>query len=375
MAKPESESFDRRFFLKVATGGVAALAAGGTFATMPALGVSGPAAAASGAPDRLRIDVHAHIYPPGYLDMLDRMGGGPIGTRAVRRFPASGNPEDLESRFHTMDRAGVKMQVISPAPEFPYFPKKEDAVAAAKFINNSYAEFVRRYPGRFASYVVTPLPHVDESIQEMNRGLDELGMVGVVMGTSVLTQSVADPMFDPLWEEMNRRGVILFFHPPGLGACSPLLREKRLTWAVGAPVEDTVVAAHLIANQIPKRYPRVRIIIPHLGGDTGMLMGRLDVQRKAFMPSGAELPSVTAKRFWYDTVSHSYPPALRLACTSFGVEKMVLGSDYPLEIGNSYQRCVDYVADAGVGLTSDEIVMILDRNAQGLFHLVPHPRV
>jgi aminocarboxymuconate-semialdehyde decarboxylase len=102
-----------------------------------------------------------------------------------------------------------------------------------------------------------------------------------------------------------------------------------------------------------------------------MLMNRLDSQRKFFMPEDAEAPSVTVRRFWFDTVSHAYPPALRLACTSYTVEKMVLGSDYPYEVNELYQRCVDYVADPGVGLTSDEVEMILDRNAQALFHLNP----
>jgi predicted TIM-barrel fold metal-dependent hydrolase len=371
LAKAAFASFHRRDFLKVATGGVAALAAGGTFESMAAMSAPNPVARPSGAPEKLRIDIHGHIYPLNYLDMLDRMGGGGTGTRIARIAYGSGSPEDLEARFQMMDRAGVKMQVVSAAPQFPYFAKKDDAVTAAKLINDSYAEYVRRYPDRFAAYVVTPLPHVDESIKEMNRGLDELGMVGVTMGTSVLTQSVADPMFDPFWEEMNRRGVILFFHPSGLGACSPLVRAQNLTWPIGASIEDTMVAGHLIVNQIPRRYPKVRIIIPHLGGDIGMLMARLDSQRKFFMPSDAEPPSVTARRFWYDTVSHAYPLALRLACESYGVDKMVLGSDYPYEVGDLYQRCVDYVADAGVGLTSDQMEMILDRNAQALFRFVP----
>jgi predicted TIM-barrel fold metal-dependent hydrolase len=372
MAKPESTSIDRRDFLKVA-GGVAALAASSTLGSIPALGA--PQSAASGAPEKLRIDMHGHIFPNEYLDMLDRMGGGGTGTHIARIAPGSGSPEELEARFKMMDRAGVKMQVISAAPQLPYFAKKDDAVTAAKFINDSYAEYVRRYPDRFAAYVVTPLPHVDEAIKEMNRGLDDLGMVGVTMGTSVLTQSVADPMFDPFWAEMDRRGVILFFHPSGLGACSPLVQADNLTWPIGATIEDTMVAAHLIVKQIPKRYPRVRIIIPHLGGEISMLMRRLDSQKKLYMPADAEPASVTAKRFWYDTVSHAYPLALRLACESFGTDRMVLGSDYPYEVGELYQRCVDYVADPGVGLTSDQVEAILDRNAQALFRFVPKPPV
>ena len=375
MAKPESTSLDRRDFLKVATGGAAILAASSSLAGMSALGAQQPAANVSGALDKLRIDIHGHIYPNEYLDMLDRMGGGRAGTHIARIAPGSGSPDELASRFQMMDRAGVKMQVLSAAPQLPYFAKKEDAITAARYINDAYADYVRRYPDRFVAYVATPLPHVDAAIEEMRRGLDTLGMVGVTMGTSVLTQSVADPMFDPFWEEMNRRGTILFFHPHGLGACSPLIQSNNLTWPIGAPIEDTTVVAHLIAKQIPKRYPRVRIIVPHLGGEISMLMQRLDNQRVLYMAADAERPSVTAKRFWYDTVSHAYVPALRLACESFGADRILLGSDYPYEVGDLYQRCVDYVKDPGVGLTPAQIEGILDRNAQALFRLVPKPPV
>lgn len=371
MAKPESTSLDRRNFLKAASGGVAALAAGSSLASLPAFAEQSPAADASGAPDKLRIDIHGHVYPDNYLDLLDSLGGGGTGTHIARIVKGSGSPEELEGRFQMMDRAGVKIQVLSPAPQLPYFEKKESAVTACRFINDAYAEIVRKHPDRFVAYVSTPLPHVDAALEEMRRGLDTLGMVGVTMGTSVLTQSVADPMFDPFWEEMNRRGTILFFHPHGLGACSSLVQQYGLTWPIGAEVEDTMLVGHLLAKQIPKRYPRVRIIVPHLGGDIGLLMNRINNQRMLFLPPEAEKPSLTVKRFWYDTVSHAYAPALRVACESLGYERFLLGSDYPYETGPIYQQCVDYVKDPGTGLTPAQAEAILDRNAQALFRLVP----
>ncbi|MGH9678818.1 MAG: amidohydrolase family protein, partial [Candidatus Acidiferrales bacterium] len=302
MAKIIGASLDRRNFLKAAGGGVAALAAGSALSGMPAL-----AASPSEPPDKLRIDIHGHIYPNEYLDMLDRLGGSPTGTHIARIAKGSGSKEELEARFQMMDRAGVKMQVLSCAPQLPYFEKKESAVQAARFINDSYADYVRRYPDRFVAYVTMPLPHVDASLEEMARGLDKLGMVGVTMGTSVLTQSVADPKFDPIWEEMNRRGAILFFHPIGLGACSSLIQQDNLTWPIGAMIEDTVVIGNLIAKQIPQRYPRVRIIVPHLGGDISMQIYRIDHQKFLFLPPNVEEPSVIVKRLWFDTVGHAYP--------------------------------------------------------------------
>ena len=106
-----------------------------------------------------------------------------------------------------------------------------------------------------------------------------------------------------------------------------------------------------------------------------MLMNRINNQRMLYMPADAEKPSLTAKRFWYDTVSHAYPPALRVACESFGSERLLLGSDYPYETGEIYQQCVDYVKDPGTGLTPAQIEAILDRNAQALFRLTPKPPV
>jgi predicted TIM-barrel fold metal-dependent hydrolase len=203
MKKSESTSLDRRDFLKTATGGVAALAAGASLKSIPALGAQESGANVSGAPDRLRIDIHGHVFPVEYLDMLDRMGaggsGGGTGTHIARIAPGSGSPDELAARFQMMDKAGVKIQILSAAPQLPYFTKKEDAITAARFINDSYADYVRRYPDRFVAYAATPLPHVDAAIEEMGRCLDKLGFVGVTMGTSVLTQSVADPMFDPFW--------------------------------------------------------------------------------------------------------------------------------------------------------------------------------
>lgn len=366
MSKSETTSVDRREFLKVTTGGVATMLIGKSI-----LGDQQTAFAAS-APDKLRIDVHGHYFPNDYLDMLDSFGGGETGTAIARKAPmpgGSGGPAELEARFQMMDRAGVQMMVLSAAPQLPYFENKQNAITAARFINDAYADIVRRHPDRFAAYAATPLPHVDASIEELGRALDTLGMVGVTMGTSVLCRSVADSAFDPFWEEMNRRGSILFFHPHGIGACSPLVKAYNLTWPIGATIEDTALVAHLIAKGIPSRYPRIRIIVPHLGGEISMLLRRLDNQKGMFLPAEAEKPSITAKRFWYDTVSHAYVPALRCACDAFGTDRIVLGSDYPYEVGDIYQQCVDYVGD--VGLTAEQVEAIQDRNAQSLFRFVP----
>jgi 6-methylsalicylate decarboxylase len=87
-------------------------------------------------------------------------------------------------------------------------------------LNDGYADLAHRHPGRIASYVMLPLPHIDASLREMARGLDELGCVGVNMNISCLGRSVAEADFEPIYAEVNRRGAILFVHPSVTGVCA-----------------------------------------------------------------------------------------------------------------------------------------------------------
>ena len=105
------------------------------------------------------------------------------------------------------------MQVLSPAASPPYAEKEADAVAAARLINDAYAELAQKHPGRFAAVVSLPLPHIDAALREMERGLDQLGMLGVSLTCSCFDRSTAEAEFEPLYQEMNRRGAVLNYHP------------------------------------------------------------------------------------------------------------------------------------------------------------------
>ncbi|HLH78283.1 MAG TPA: amidohydrolase family protein [Candidatus Binataceae bacterium] len=313
------------------------------------------------------IDVHAHYHPDAYIEFIS--GGKGQGGAFLRNLSGSGNrPGQLEARLAAMDRAGVQMQVLSAGASSPYSDKREQACAAARLVNDEYAELSQRYPQRFSAYAALPLPHLDDSLRELERALDQLGMVGAYVTASVLNQSVAAPHFVPLWEELNRRGLPLFVHPAGNSLCAPLIVEHGLTWAIGAPMEDTVITAQLIVYQIPLRYPRVKIIASHLGGALPMVLGRMDHTRPTYGTRFqlTEAPSVTARRMWYDTVAHNSLPALRCAREMFGAARLVFGSDYPLhQQDDHYRTSVNLIREAD--LSPGEATQILETNARALF--------
>ena len=201
----------------------------------------------------------------------------------------------------------------------------------------------------------------------MEHALDQLHMVGVTVATSVLGRSLADPEFEPLFAELDRRGAVLYIHPAGVSACSPLIANYGLTWPIGAPIEDSISATQLIFKGIPVRYPRIKIINSHLGGALPMLLQRLDNQYRWAAPQMTEPPGTQAKRMWYDTVGHFHVPALRCACESFGADRLVLGTDFPYLSGDGYRRSVSYIQDAG--LSTSDAHRILDTNAASLLKL------
>jgi 6-methylsalicylate decarboxylase len=309
----------------------------------------------------MRIDVHAHYWTDDYLDLLVDLGKSDAG--AARGIGAGGGTE-LEARLRLMDRAEVQMQVLSASPQMPYGQDADRAAQAARFVNDQYAELVERRPDRFAAFAALPMPHPDESLGEMRRALDELRMTGVAMNTTVLGRALVEPDYAPVFAELDRRNAVLYLHPAGNGACSPLIGDYHLTWMVGAPVEDTISVMQLITHGIPTRYPDIKIINSHLGGALPMLLQRADDQYGWEAPDTPETPSVSARRMWYDTVGHGHVPALRCAIDSFGADRLLLGTDFPYENGDIFLRAVDYLNDPQVD--PDAARSILDQNASAL---------
>ncbi len=319
------------------------------------------------------VDIHAHYFPKAYNDLLVRIGGRslpeaarPITARPLRNDDLSGIPE----RLARMDDAGVGMQILSPAASPPYAEKEADAVAAARLINDSYAELARTYPGRFAAVVSLPLPHIDAALREMERGLDRLGMVGVSLTCSCFDRSTAEAEFEPLYAEMNRRGTVLNYHPIQNGICSPMINDYKFTVSVGASLEDSAIVLHLIARRVPERYPRIKYVVPHLGGLIPMQLQRLDNQVPRQYPDLPERPSVTARRFYYDTVGHGSQAALLCAWKAFGADHLVAGSDYPVLMAfETYRQTFHYIRETG--LPDEDVDKILNHNAQIVLSL-PH---
>lgn len=277
--------------------------------------------------------------------------------------PIGDSDADISERLRLMDEAGVERQILSPTAP-PYLSDQAAAVEAARAANDALAAIVSRHPDRFMAFASLPLPHVEPARLELVRAIDVLGMSGVIMNCFVGERSVADSEFDPIYADMNARGAILFLHPAVNGLCSRLIKDWSLTAAAGPTLEDAVIAMHFIVAGIPIRFPRMRIVIAHLGGSLPSIVKRLDNQLPFFV-SLAEKPSQTVRRMWYDTCCHGSITAMRAGIEVFGEDRIVPGSDYPfLTVHESYQQNINFVRS--MGLSEDTVKAILENNIRVL---------
>jgi predicted TIM-barrel fold metal-dependent hydrolase len=314
-------------------------------------------------------DVHAHCLPTVVDELLRERRGVDAMARPLSvplDEPVSDSDEDIEARLRMMDDAGVEIQILSA--NLPLLGREDDAVELVRLVNDAHANVARRFPDRFQAYIELPLPHLRAAFAELTRCREELGMSAVNILASHGAVSAVDEQFDPLFEELDRSGTVIFFHPRVSGLCSPLLIDYNLAGRLGPALEDTVLVFQMLTRQFPLRYPNLKIIIPHLGGMLPIYMERMDNQMGRLLVDLPERPSTVVKRLWFDTVSHCSLVALRSAHESFGADRLVTGSDYPaMQHFQGYRASLDYIREAS--LPAEHVHRILHVNAAELFGL------
>lgn len=310
------------------------------------------------------IDTHAHVYPSAHLDAIERLGVDPASTKIARGLRADASAEDIAVRLQWMDRAGVEAQVLSVQPQGAFGGDAEAVAAAAREVNDLYAQLIETYAGRFFAYAHLPLPHVEQSLQELQRVLAIPGFVGVSVPTVFPDRMIlSDERLDPVWAALDEEGTVVNVHPTGSGACSPLLADTGLAWVNGAPVEDATAVLHLLKASIPTRFPRIRFHVAHLGGDLAFLAQRIEDNYEdwgAFESS----PRAEMRRMWFDAANF-HEPSLRLAAETYGTGRILPGSDHPYFQEEKYVRAFDYIRTSH--LPQEDVQRILTENVHGLY--------
>jgi predicted TIM-barrel fold metal-dependent hydrolase len=284
------------------------------------------------------IDVQAHWFPPSYIEALRAVADGSgraaeIATRALNDPLRKKEPiftGAIDRRLELMDAAGVDTQVISFAAPNVWTDDAAERLRVCQAFNDGVADLAREHPGRFELFATLPLPHVDASLDETRRALDELEAVGFAVCTHFDGIPIDDPRFDPVYALLSEREATVLLHPEGFFVPGALA-DHGMEWAIGTPFDDTVAALRLIYGGVLDRHPGIRWIVPHLGGTIPFLAQRLDFIWR-LNPRVRELlpaePSSYLRRLWFDSANPD-PRSIALAIDVFGADRLLYGSDFP----------------------------------------------
>lgn len=325
------------------------------------------------------VDVHAHVLLPE----VDRLVADAPGLAAARELDARRNgPEalavsgtmvrdrlrlltDVVHRLAAMDLAGVDVQLVSPSPShYHYWADPPLARAVCETANTATAKHCAQAPGRLVGLGLVPLQHPDLAVQALDHALGE-GLVGVEIGSHAPGRELSDPAYEPFWELAAETGAILFLHPFG---CT--LDERLDRWylsnSVGQPVENAVALSHLVFSGVLDRHPGLKVVAAHGGGYLPTHLGRANHAWRVRPDARgcAREPGHYLRRVWFDSLVHD-PHVLRGLVHATGPDRVLLGSDFPFDMGTD-----DPVAALrAAGLPEPDFHAVRGGNAAALLNL------
>lgn len=295
-------------------------------------------------------DVHAHCIPDDLLDFL-RKEGGDLGIEIVsgergESALLDGRQEigpfrpvlgDMEARISQMDQTGVDVQFLSGWIDLTAYalPAEQGARYSRRF-NEILAAEAARHPDRLLPLGTVPLQAPRAAAEELAHAVRDLGMVGVQIATTVDETDLDQAGLDPFWEAAAALRCPLVIHP-----CNPLagvdLSRNFLDNMVGRPAESSIAVGHLLFSGVLERYPDLVVVLVHGGGFVPYQLGRMQRGYDAVPHMTARHlqtpPSELARRLYYDTVLHD-PHALAFLVERMGADHVVMGTDYPFEMGD-----------------------------------------
>jgi len=247
-----------------------------------------------------------------------------------------------------MDRRSIATGVLSYAAPLAAPDDPEGVRAGARSVNEYTAELVKNRPDRFGLFAVLPLPDVDGALAEAAHALDELNAGGVMVLSNAHGRYLGDPLFEPLWAELDRRSAVVLVHPTAPpGAQDPDLPPAPL---VDFPYDTTRTALHLAMRGVPRRYPRIRMILPHAGGFLPYAAHRLALAGHLAPDTTPEDFLTDLRRFYFDTALAGSPATLPSLLAFAAPGHILFGSDFPMlpeEWGTGFDNGLDEYAGWG----------------------------
>jgi predicted TIM-barrel fold metal-dependent hydrolase len=298
-------ALSRRDLLRTVAAGAAALAL--------------PIGAMKAQAKRGRIDVHHHMLP-AFIDLWSARKWSP------------------QVSIEAMDKFGTETSILSVTGLTPsyadlFYDGSEKARAFVRRMNDYGAKVASDNPKRFGFFAVLPMPDQDACLKEIAYAFDTLKADGIVMFTDTGDKWPGDPMFRPVYEELNRRKASVFFHPSVPKCCRGLMPGTGDT-TLEFDFDTTRAVTSLLNNGVLAQMPDIRFIINHAGAALPALSGRIKDQVRnkqgAMIPGGSAGALEELRKLYFEVAHATFAPPLAAMMKLAPSTQYLWGTDFPV---------------------------------------------
>jgi aminocarboxymuconate-semialdehyde decarboxylase len=331
--------------------------------------------------DLVVTDVHAHAHVAGVDDLVAACPGknkelfdfaAQMGAESVRvtlqvAEAARRQLTDLDARISAMNAAAVDVQMVSPSPtQYHYWADPVLATEICTAANEGIAELCAAAAGRLTGVGLVPLQHPDLAVAALDHAVLTCGLKGIEISSFARSADglidLSHPGLEALWTRAVELDALVFLHPLG---CTVEGRLDRwyLSNVIGQPLEHTIALSHLIFSGVLDRHPTLKLLAAHGGGYLPTYLGRSDHawRERPEARTCQRPPSAYMSSIFVDSLVYS-PEALRSLVAVVGPDRVLLGTDFPFDMGVTDP--LDRLDAAGLAV--HDRALVAGRNAQRL---------
>ena len=336
-----------------------------------------------------RIATEEAFAPPEMLDIYRKLlakGDVDPGFKGLMGFYMS-SPSDRaqhimrclqdlgQIRLQHMDEAGIDRQVIALTSPGVQVMDKETAVAFSILANDQLADAVRRHPTRFTGMIAVAPQDPSAAAKEIERGVSKLGMNAVIINSHTQGEYLSDPKFWEIFEAAEANDAPIYLHPNSLPKnMIQSFQDCGLDGAIyGFGVETGLHALRIITAGVFDRFPKLQMIIGHMGEALPFWAYRLDYMHQATVRSNRyesvkpllKKPSDYLRENFFITNSGvAWEPAIKFTQSVVGVDRVLYAMDYP------YQYAADeVVAMDNMSMSAEDKKKFFQTNAEAVFKI------
>jgi aminocarboxymuconate-semialdehyde decarboxylase len=292
------------------------------------------------------VDIHCHVltleaerlaqpaFRPDYEPMIRHANEATREVNRKQQENLRGKLTSVEQRLAEMNRLGIDVQAISPAPpQYYYWAPPELGRDTSRLINNNIAEIVARHADRFVGMGTVPMQAPELAVAELERMVKKLGLRGVEICTNVAGAELSEPRFRPFFAKAEELGILIFMHPNGFSD-GRRLSDHYFINLIGNPLDSTVAVSHLIFGGVLEAHPRLKICVAHGGGYFPAYSGRFDHGHAARTDTRLGIkkkPSSYLRKLYFDSIVFTHRQ-LEYLVETWGGDHVLLGSDYPFDM-------------------------------------------